>query len=79
MWFATQPVEEPDDPEHLAEIIRLVGPDRVVFASDWPHHDFDHPKAIQTLPLPPDQKRAILSGNALAAFPRIQVPSAVTT
>jgi len=79
MWFATQPVEEPDDPEHLADTIRLVGPDRVVFASDWPHHDFDHPKAIQTLPLPPDQKRAILSGNALAAFPRIQVPSAVTT
>lgn len=72
MWFATQPVEEPDNPEHLADTIRLVGPDRVVFASDWPHHDFDHPKVIQTLPLTPDQKKAIFATNALAAFTRVR-------
>jgi predicted TIM-barrel fold metal-dependent hydrolase len=74
MWFATQPVEEPDNPEHLADTIRLVGPDRIVFASDWPHHDFDHPKVIQTLPLTPDQKKAIFATNALAAFTRVKIP-----
>src|SRR5262249_26456780 len=24
-WFTTQPIEEPDDPQHLADIIELVG------------------------------------------------------
>ena len=79
MWFATQPIEEPDDPAHLVETIRHVGEDRIVFASDWPHHDFDHPKALRKLPMPPDLKRKIMGENALAAFSRIPAPVAATT
>ncbi|MGH2560536.1 MAG: amidohydrolase family protein [Thermomicrobiales bacterium] len=71
MWFATQPVEEPDDPTHLVDTIRHIGEDRIIFASDWPHHDFDHPRAIQRLPMPPETKRKILGENALALFPKI--------
>ena len=45
MFFATQPIEEP---EHLGDMATLMGlfggEDNVVFASDWPHHDFDHPQ-----------------------------------
>jgi uncharacterized protein len=69
MWFATQPVEEPDDPADLVTAIRLYGgEERTLFASDWPHHDFDHPKAILKLPMPAEMKRKIMGENALALF-----------
>jgi predicted TIM-barrel fold metal-dependent hydrolase len=70
MWFATQPVEEPDNPRDLVTAIGLYddGGDRTLFASDWPHHDFDHPKALLKLPLPPELKRKIMGENALALF-----------
>jgi predicted TIM-barrel fold metal-dependent hydrolase len=77
MWFATQPIEEPDDPAQLVETIRHCGEDRIVFASDWPHHDFDHPKAILKLPLPQETKRKIMGENALTLFPKIEVPAGV--
>jgi predicted TIM-barrel fold metal-dependent hydrolase len=75
MWFSTQPIEEPDDPAQLVETIRHCGEDRILFASDWPHHDFDHPKAILKLPMPAATKRKIMGENALALFPRIKVPA----
>jgi predicted TIM-barrel fold metal-dependent hydrolase len=70
MWFATQPVEEPEDPLHLVETIKHYDPDgtRTLFASDWPHHDFDHPKAIKNLPMSDDMKRRILGENAIELF-----------
>jgi predicted TIM-barrel fold metal-dependent hydrolase len=74
MWFATQPIEEPDNPQHLIEAIRHIGEDRIVFASDWPHHDFDHPKALLRLPASQELKRKIMGENALNAFTRIPAP-----
>lgn len=69
MWFATQPIEEPDDPKDLVTTIDLLGgPERVLFASDWPHHDFDHPRAIMKLPMPMAAKKQIMGENALALF-----------
>jgi uncharacterized protein len=69
MWFATQPIEEPDDPKDLVTTIDLIGgPERVIFASDWPHHDFDHPRAIMKLPMPQEAKRKIMGENALQLF-----------
>ncbi len=69
MWFATQPLEEPDNPRDLVATIGLYGgEDRTLFASDWPHHDFDHPKAILNLPMSPEMKRKIMGENALALF-----------
>jgi predicted TIM-barrel fold metal-dependent hydrolase len=69
MWFATQPIEEPDNPKDLVATIDLLGgPERVLFASDWPHHDFDHPRTIMKLPMPAEAKRKIMGENALALF-----------
>jgi len=69
MWFATQPIEEPDNPKDLVATIDLIGgPERILFASDWPHHDFDHPRAIMKLPMPAAAKRKIMGENALALF-----------
>ena len=69
MWFATQPIEEPDNPKDLvATIDQIGGPQRILFASDWPHHDFDHPRAIMKLPMPAEAKRKIMGENALELF-----------
>jgi hypothetical protein len=44
VWFTTQPIEEPDNPQHLAEVIDWLGWDRLMFSTDYPHWDFDDPQ-----------------------------------
>jgi len=74
-YFATQPVEEPENKQDLVDIIRIYdGDDTTVFASDWPHHDFDHPRAVFDLPVSEVSKRKIMGANALKLMPRIKIP-----
>jgi len=69
MYYATQPIEEPASPHDIAEVIRLIGGEEtVLFASDYPHHDFDHPKKVYDIPVPADVKRRIMGENALRAL-----------
>jgi hypothetical protein len=39
-----------------------------MFASDWPHHDFDHPLKLNQVPFSPEVKRKIFGENALKFF-----------
>ncbi len=48
-WVSTQPMEEAETPEHLIDIMKWIGWDKIMFASDYPHWDFDDP----FLALPP--------------------------
>lgn len=74
MWFATQPLEEPVNPMHLVETMEHYGgAERTLFASDWPHHDFDHPRGLAKLPLTQDQRRKIMGENALSLF-KLPIP-----
>jgi predicted TIM-barrel fold metal-dependent hydrolase len=41
------------------------GEDSVVFSSDWPHHDFDHPNKVLQIPVSDEVRRKILGKNAL--------------
>jgi len=76
MWFMTQPVEEPENPRDLVDLIRIYdGEDQTVFASDWPHHDFDHPRAVFDLPVSDLVKQKLMGLNALRLWPRIRVPA----
>jgi len=69
MYFCTQPIEEPDRPSDLATMIDLFdGRDHVLFASDWPHHDFDHPRAVMRVPFEAEVKRKIMGETALKLF-----------
>jgi predicted TIM-barrel fold metal-dependent hydrolase len=67
-WFTTQPIEEPEDPKHLAEIIDWIGWDRVMFSTDYPHWDFDDPQHIFKFQPTEEQKRMLLRDNAKALY-----------
>ena len=43
-------------------------PDRLLFATDYPHWDFDAPDQALPVKLPPDQERAIMADNARALY-----------
>ena len=45
--LTTQPLENPDDPSHLAALLQSIDAQRMLmFASDYPHFDFDSPAAV---------------------------------
>lgn len=69
-YYGTQPLEQPDDPQHLETIIDIVGgADRLLYASDYPHWDYDEPTTVTELPfLDEDEKRRILAENARKVF-----------
>lgn len=76
MYFATQPIEEPPRGQDLADLIRIYnGEETTIFASDWPHHDFDHPRVAFELPISDLAKRKIMGLNALKVFPKIKIPA----
>lgn len=69
MYYATQPIEEPENLHDLVSIVDLYdGATQTVFASDWPHHDFDHPRKIQQVPFSEEVTRQIFGENALRLF-----------
>jgi predicted TIM-barrel fold metal-dependent hydrolase len=67
-----QPVDGPPDPAALLTVIEQLGSDELLmFSSDYPRGHAD--EGLDALPagLPPDLRRAILSGNARAFYPRL--------
>jgi hypothetical protein len=68
VWFTTQPIEEPDDPQHLADIIGWLGWDRLMFSTDYPHWDFDHPQEVLKFKMTDAQKAIVLRDNAKALY-----------
>jgi predicted TIM-barrel fold metal-dependent hydrolase len=68
IWVSTQPMEDPERPQHLLDTIDWIGADKILFASDYPHWDFDDPR--QALPgiIPLSTRQAIWGGNARALY-----------
>lgn len=64
VWVTTQPIEEPADPNHLLQAIEHFGADdNILFASDYPHWDFDDPNRAFPARMPKELKRKIFSEN----------------
>ena len=65
----TQPMEEPDDPAYLLDIFKMLDCDPfLLFATDYPHWDFDAPdKAIPSV-VPDDLRQKIMRENALKFY-----------
>lgn len=69
VWFTTQPIEEPEHPEHLLYAIEQAElGDRLLFATDYPHWDFDSPTQALPRAMPAQLRRAILCENALELY-----------
>jgi hypothetical protein len=66
-YFCTQPIEYPPTDKYLDYVIEMLGgPERLMYASDYPHTDYDAPSAITDLSfLSSDEKAGILGENAL--------------
>ncbi len=67
-YFSTQPIEEPVVNRHLLEMFAMLRAEKtVVFASDYPHWDFDNP--LQALhDLPAALRRRICVDNVLDMY-----------
>ena len=68
VWWTTQPMEEPDPREHLLDTVEWMGWDRLLFATDYPHWDYDDPAYALPLRVPDAQRRALFLDNARAVY-----------
>jgi predicted TIM-barrel fold metal-dependent hydrolase len=66
--FTTQPMESPDNPEHLRKIMDVVGWNSLLFSSDYPHWDQDDPAHAFPLQLTRAERDGIFSGNAAQVY-----------
>jgi predicted TIM-barrel fold metal-dependent hydrolase len=74
--FSSQPLEVPDNPKGLLQIIEMMDAEHILmFASDYPHWDFDSP--THAFPaLPDDLWRRIFRQNALELYRLPERPAA---
>ena len=69
VWLTTQPMEEPPQRGHFLQLLsHLDMDDRLMFATDYPHWDFDAPDQAFPVRLPPERDRAIMAENARSLY-----------
>lgn len=68
VWFTTQPLDEPERPRDMRAVLDWMGWDRVLFATDYPHWDFDDPDRAFKIPLSEAERRMVFRDNARAAY-----------
>ncbi|MQA85059.1 MAG: amidohydrolase family protein [Streptosporangiales bacterium] len=64
MRMTTQPMEEPERPHHLLDLIEQLGPEMLMFSTDYPHWDFDDPNRAFQVRLPEEVKSKVFHENA---------------
>lgn len=68
-WLTTQPIEEPPKQEYFHQLLaHLDLNDKLMFATDYPHWDFDAPDHALPSNLPKPLKRKIMTENARAFY-----------
>lgn len=69
-YYTTQPMEQIDNLEAMELTFKMINAEtQLLYASDYPHWDFDLPSTIYDLPfLSEEAKRRILGGNARELF-----------
>jgi uncharacterized protein len=68
VWFTTQPMDEPERPHDLRATLDWIGWDRVLFATDYPHWDFDDPDSAIKIRLSEAERRTLYLENARAVY-----------
>lgn len=69
-YYGTQPVEQVPDPRYFEYIFEMIGGvDNLMYATDWPHLDYDEQNVVTDLPFLSDAEKArILGGTAEEVF-----------
>jgi len=68
--ITTQPLDEPRNAGHLERMIEMLGPEILMFSTDYPHWDADDPhKVLRSVA--PEVRQQLYAGTALATFPRL--------
>src|SRR5438093_1620464 len=79
--LTTQPIEEPEDPRDLLRIFEIVDAERtLMYSSDYPHWDFDHPHTAFPRGMSDTLRRRVMAENAIELYglPRTAPPDAGT-
>jgi predicted TIM-barrel fold metal-dependent hydrolase len=72
--MSTQPLEQPGVIQHLWTILEAMdGENTLLFASDYPHWDYDDARSLQ---LPPGWREKVMGLNALDIYKRLERPAA---
>ena len=61
VWWTTQPMEDPERREDLFDVIKWIGWDRLLFATDYPHWDYDEPSRVLPAGRQRGRSRGVLS------------------
>jgi predicted TIM-barrel fold metal-dependent hydrolase len=70
VYASTQPMEEPHKPEQFLQLLDHFGDlaDHIMFASDYPHWDYDDPDQAFPVNLPHELQKKIYFENAAALY-----------
>lgn len=68
LWITTQPFEEPKDEAQVIDVMGWIGWDRLLFATDYPHWDFDDPMRALPRGLDKAKRRMVEAENARTLF-----------
>lgn len=68
VWVTSQPIEEPEKPAHLIDVIEWIGWDRIMFATDYPHWDFDDPARALPAGISPENRARFFHDNAAQLY-----------
>ena len=52
----------------MLDAIDWIGWDRLLFATDYPHWDYDDPTQVLPMPLPEQQRRDFFFNNAMKLY-----------
>ncbi len=68
-FYTVQPLEQPESAEQLRLLFARIGSGQVLYASDYPHWDFDMPYSLSRLSfLSRAEREDVLALNAIRAF-----------
>jgi uncharacterized protein len=70
VWLTTQPMEEPEKRKHFRDVVEWIGPEKLLFATDYPHWDFDDPNAALPARLDDSVERGLMFENAHRLYAR---------
>lgn len=68
IWWTTQPMEDPESRAHLFDVIDWIGWDKLLFATDYPHWDYDEPSRVLPPGVSDANRDAFYLGNAVKVY-----------